>query len=106
MGAYLISAAIGAVIGAIYGAGAIVGMFDVRSREKAAKEQRNSETWHTLAFLATAQNARLRVSIAEGGLTEEGKKIAAMTMAAVDAVTTSEANAIVTELAKPVQNLA
>jgi hypothetical protein len=103
MGAYLISAAIGAVIGAIYCAGAIVGLFDVRSREKAAKEQRNSETWHTLAFLVHAQNARLRVSIAAGGLTEEGKKIAAITIAALDAVTTSEAKAIVTESAKPVQ---
>lgn len=103
MEAYLISAAIGAVIGAIYGAGAIVGMFDVRSWEKAAEEQRNKENWKTLAFLAMAQNARLRVSIAAGSLTEEGKKIAAMTMAALDAVTTTEANAIVPGSPNPVQ---
>jgi hypothetical protein len=103
MEAYLISAAIGAVIGAIVGAGAIVGIFDVRSREKAIEEQRNTETWKTLAFLANGQNARLRVSIAAGGLTEEGKKIAAMTIAALDAVTTTGASAMVTGSPNSVQ---
>jgi len=87
MDAFLISTAIAAVIGAIVGAGAIVGTFDVRSRQKAAEGRRSNEIWKTLAFLAHAQNARLRVSIAAGGLTEEGKKIAAMTMTALDAAT-------------------
>jgi hypothetical protein len=90
MEAYLI----GAMIGAIVGAGAIVGLFDVRSPQKAAEQQRSNEIWKTLAFLAHAQNARLRVSIAAGSLTEEGKKIAATTMAAIDAVATTAANAV------------
>lgn len=90
MEAYLI----GAVIGAIVGAGAIVGLFDVRSPQKAAAQQRSNEIWKTLCFLAMAQNARLRVSIAAGSLTEEGKKIAATTMVALDAVATTAANAV------------
>lgn len=82
MEAYLI----GAVIGAIVGASAIVGIFDVRSREKAAEEQRSNEIWTTLVFLATAENGRLRVSVDATGLTEDSKKAAAMTVAALDAV--------------------
>ena len=34
----------------------------------------------------TAENAKLRVALAAGEMTEEGKKVAAMTMAALDAV--------------------
>lgn len=102
MDAYLISAAIGAVIGAIYGAGAIVGMFDVRSQEKAAKEQRNKENWKTLAFLAMAENAKLKVALAAGEVTEEGKRIAAITIAALSAVITATSKAIPEPAPSPV----
>jgi hypothetical protein len=94
MEAHLISAAIAAVIGAIVGAGAIVGIFDVRSREKAAEAQRSNEIWKTLLFLAMAQNAKLKVSLAAGEVTAEGKKIAAMTVAALDAAFARERPAL------------
>jgi hypothetical protein len=38
-----------------------------------------------------AENAKLRVALAAGEMTEEGKKIAAMTMAALDAVVSTYA---------------
>ena len=38
----------------------------------------------------TAENAKLRVALADGVLTEEGKKVAAMTTAALDALIGTE----------------
>ncbi len=78
------------LLGLFVGAGAIISailrFLDIRKLEKAAEEQLGEELWKTLLFLAMAENARLRVSIDAGGPTEHGKKVAAMTVAALDAV--------------------
>jgi hypothetical protein len=78
------------LLGLFVGAGAITSAIlrclDIRKLEKAAEEQIGDEIWKSLVFLAMAENARLRVSIDAGGATEDGKKVATMTLAALDAV--------------------
>ena len=81
MEAYLIGAAIGAIVGA----GAILWIFDNRNLQKAAEEQVGDEIWRGLVLMAMAENARLRLALAEGQMTEDDKKIVAMTVAAIEA---------------------
>jgi hypothetical protein len=77
---------IGVVVGAVWALTAIFSICVVVTKVK----------WHEHSHVSTAvcyrvsaveaENAQLRVSLAAGQMTEEGKKIATMTMAALDAV--------------------
>jgi hypothetical protein len=70
--------------------------FDVRTKKAAAE---HSFTVHAVCmrvFALVAENAQLRVSLAAGEMTEEGKMIAKMTMAALGALTTTETDVILT----------
>lgn len=77
---------VGLLVGAASICTAIVRYIDIRKLKQATEERVADETWKTLAFLAAAEVTRLRVSIAAGDLTEDGKKPDAMTVAALDAV--------------------
>jgi hypothetical protein len=87
MAAYLIGGAIGALIGAIVIAGAIFGTLEHSMWQK---EQRDNQYWITLVYLAMAENAKLRLSLAEGQMTEDSKKVAAMTVDAIETVLASK----------------
>ncbi len=77
---------IGAAIGAGLAVAAILGGFKVQTKESWQEEQASGTAMRTCLWRVTAENAKLRVSLAAGEMTEEGKKVATMTMAALDAV--------------------
>lgn len=85
---------IGVALGAAWALGVIFSMCVVETKEK----------WHEHSHVVTAlcnrvhalvaENAQLRVSLAAGEMTEEGKKVATMTIAALDAVVAAANEAI------------
>ena len=81
---------IGAVIGAFVASAFFLGTFKIHTKE--AWQEHVVETralWRGVDKL-TAENANLRVALAAGEMTEDGKKVAAMTMAVLDAVIAPE----------------
>jgi hypothetical protein len=84
---------IGAAIGAGLAVSYIVLAFKVQSRESLEREEARRTALWSCFYMLTAQNARLRVALAAGEMTEDGKKIAAVTMAALDAVASAESAA-------------
>jgi hypothetical protein len=81
---------IGAAIGAGFTVATILGWFKVQTKEKWEEFQREMNAQRRYGDKMTAENAKLRVALSVGGLTEDGKKVAAMTIAALDAVITTD----------------
>lgn len=77
---------IGAAIGAGLAVAVILGAFELRTKEGWKEHELTMRTLCMRVFTLTAENAQLRVALAAGEMTEDGKKIAAMTMATLDAV--------------------
>ena len=68
----------------------MLGWFKVLPKEKWQDFQMEMNAQRRHGDKVTAENAKLRVSLATGVLTEEGKKVAAMTTAALDALIGTE----------------
>jgi hypothetical protein len=81
---------IGAAIGASLTAAVMLGGFKVHTRDAWEEYEVTMKATATRMFALTAENAKLRVSLAVGEMTEDGKKVAAMTMAALDTVIAAE----------------
>jgi hypothetical protein len=77
---------IGVFIGAALTLEFILVNFEVQTKKAAEEISANIKAMLTGFYRLNAENAKLRVSVAAGEMTEEGKKVAAMTMAALDAV--------------------
>lgn len=77
---------IGAAVGAGLAVAAILGTCKVQSRDEWDKEQTRMENFRTCMYVTMAENAKLRLALAAGEMTEDGKVVAAMTMAALNAV--------------------
>jgi hypothetical protein len=75
------------VIGAVVGAGltllVIFTHFKVKERESWEEQKREMEAAYTCAQKAVAENVKVRVALAAAELTEDAKKVAAVTMAAL-----------------------
>lgn len=92
---------IGAAIGAALTLGGILGNFRLKTNEAWEQEERRHENTSTCLVLVQAENARLRVALAAGNMTEEGKRVAAMTMAALRAVISAESQMLLRALPEP-----
>ena len=79
---------IGAAIGAGLTVTVILGEYKVQPKEKWEEFELSMTAQRSLVDALTAETARLRVALAAGEMTEEGKQIAAMTMAALDSFST------------------
>jgi hypothetical protein len=76
------------LIGAVAGAGlallSIFSEFKVISSERWEKHERETTATHSCVEKLVAENAQLRVALSAAEMTEDAKKVAAMTMAALD----------------------
>jgi hypothetical protein len=93
MGNVLIDAApflLGPVVSVVFTALFILVNFKVQTKEKWEEYQREMKAERKYVEMVTAENAKLRVALSVGVLTEEGKKVAAMTTAALDALIGTE----------------
>lgn len=86
----LISLLIGAAVGAVLTLAAIISNCVVKSKAAWEEQQITNCAMRSRLHLLVAENSHLRVALAAGAMTEEGKKVAAMTMAALDAVIAAE----------------
>ena len=77
---------IGSVIGAALTLEIIFSNCEVQTKKEAEKATANAKAMLTGFYRLNAENAKLRLSLAAGEMTEESKKVATMTMAALDAV--------------------
>ncbi len=77
---------IGAAIGAALTLAAIFGAFEVKTKEAWEQEEKRHDAAFTCLLLLQAENAKLRVALAAGEMTEDGKKIATKLMTALDTV--------------------
>jgi hypothetical protein len=75
---------IGAVVGAGLAVLTIFQEFDVKTKESWEQQERKMATAHSCVEKVVAENVQLRVALAAGEMTEDAKKVAAMTMAALD----------------------
>lgn len=80
---------IGAAIGAFFALSVIFGEFKVMTKKAWEEEEKRHDAAFTCLLLLQAENAKLRVALATGEMTEDGKKIATMTMAALKALITA-----------------
>lgn len=85
---------IGLVLGAAWALGAIFASCEVETKEKWHERNHINTALCDRVYALEAENAKLRVSLAIGEMTEEGKKIAAMTMAALDAVLAADSESV------------
>ncbi len=85
---------VGSAVGIALALSVIFGAFKVQTKVswEEGHQLRTAVCWRVFAL--TAENAQLRVSLASGEMTEDGKKIAAMTMAALDNVIAAAEEAI------------
>lgn len=97
----LIPVLIGIALGAGAAAGVIFNAFKVKTDEEWAREEKLHQNTMTCLVLVKAENARLRVALAAGHMTEEGKRVAAMTMAALRAVISAESRLLLRALPEP-----
>ena len=85
------------LIGAVVGAGlTLVTMFlNFKVKDRAWWEQQEQEriALHSRVEKVVEENTQLRVALAAGEMTEDAKKVAAMTMAALVAVIATEEEA-------------
>ena len=86
METFLIGAAIGAGLGVAF----IFGNFKVQTKAKWAAIERQIIAYGENAVKLTAENSKLRVALAAGQMTADGKKVATMTMAALDTLIATE----------------
>jgi hypothetical protein len=86
MTTFLIGAAIGVGLTAAF----ILNGCKVHTKAKWKEVEVEMGTQRKQLYMVTAENARLRVALAAGEMTADGKKVAAMTMAALDAVIGAE----------------
>jgi hypothetical protein len=77
------------LIGAVVGAGltllGIFGNYKVERREWWEEYERKTAATHSGLEKAVAENAQLRVALAAAEMTDDARKVATMTMAALDA---------------------
>ena len=92
---------IGAAIGAALAVGFILGNFNLKKSEAWEQKERLHENTNTCLVLVQAENARLRVALAAGEMTEEGQRVAAMTMAALREVISAESRLLLRSLPDP-----
>jgi len=85
---------IGLVLGAAWALGVIFSMCVVELKEKRHEHNHVATAVRYRVYALEAENAQLRIALAAGQMTEEGKKIATMTMAALDAVIAAANEAI------------
>jgi hypothetical protein len=85
---------VGAVVGVGLTVAVILGAFKVQTKESWEADYLFVAGVHSRAYALLAENAQMRVSLAAGEMTEEGKKVATMTMAALDAVIAAANEAI------------
>lgn len=85
---------IGAAIGAAVAVGVIAGAFKVQTKESWKESCQSAAAARSCVYALAAENAKLRLSLAAGAMTEDGRKVAAMAMAALDAVKTAAAQAV------------
>ena len=78
----LVPVLIGVVIGAGLTLLGIFSEFKVIDKERWEKQEREMEAAYTCAQEAAADNLKLRVALAAAEMTQEAKKVAAVTMAA------------------------
>lgn len=81
---------IGAAIGAGFTVAFVLKLCKVHTKVKWKEFEVERASQHKQVYIVTAENARLRVALAAGEMTADGKKVAAMTMAALDAVIGNE----------------
>src|SRR5262245_5260241 len=81
---------IGFLLGAGAASGAIYECFKLKTKEQWEEDELALATAQSNVYRLTVENARLRVALAAGEMTEAGKKVAAMTMAALETVIKDE----------------
>lgn len=94
---------IGVALGAAWALGVIFTICVVETKEKRHEHSQVTTALCNRAFALVAENAQLRLSLAAGEMTEDGKKVAAMTMAALGTVTTANSDVILTRSPNPVK---
>jgi hypothetical protein len=77
---------IGLALGFAWALGVIFAVCEVQTKKAAEERSANTKAMLTGFNRLNAENAKLRVFLAAGEMTEEGKKVATMTMAALDGV--------------------
>jgi hypothetical protein len=77
---------VGTVVGAGLAVAAMFGAFKVQTKESWEADCQLGVAVRLRVYALVAENAQLRLSLAAREMTEEGKKVAAMTMAALDSV--------------------
>jgi hypothetical protein len=92
---------IGIALGVGATLGVIFGNFEVKTKEAWAQEERLQERTFMSMTMLLSEVGKLRVALAAGHMTEEGKKVAAMTMAAFGEVASTERRAILDDLPDP-----
>ena len=75
---------IGAGIGAAIAVGIILNVFEVQKKEAARETRQLSAAVQSRLYALEAENAKLRMWLAAGEMTTQGKTIAAKVMAALD----------------------
>jgi hypothetical protein len=85
----LIPLLVGVVVGAGLTVTAMLGTFKVMTRESWEEHELTMTALRSALEKRVAENAQLRVALAAGEMTEDAKKVATMTMAALDAVITA-----------------
>ncbi len=90
---------IGGVLGGLLVVGVIFSTCVVETKEKRHEHNQVATAVRYRVYALEAENAQLRIALAAGQMTEEGKKIATMTMAALDAVIAAAAKEVMQESA-------
>src|SRR5258708_31130807 len=75
---------VGAVVGGGMTLGIIFEMFKVIKKEEWKEYELAKDATRSMMMKAWGENASLRIALSAGEMTEDGKKVAAMTMAALD----------------------
>lgn len=93
------------LIGVVVGAGltllTIFLNFVVKTRESWEEHEQTMAAAHSCVRKVVAENAQLRVALAAGEMTADGKKVATMTMAALETVIAAERVALTSREARP-----
>jgi hypothetical protein len=92
---------IGAAIGAGLAVAVILNAFELHTKEWWKEHELTMRALCMRIFALTAENAKLRVSLTASEMPEDGKKVAAMTIAALDTVISSENEALLERWASP-----
>ena len=95
----LVSFLFGLVLGAAWALGVIFSMCVVETKEKAHEHNHVATAVRYRVYALVAENAQLRIALGAEEMTEEGKKIATMMMAALDAVIAAGAKEVMQESA-------